>query len=551
MDAPVDLELVASALGRLGLDAELVHEDLLALPEDASVAEEIAAMVMESEAGRLFDLRQPLDAAVVELVDAFRRAGVPCRLGTADGAPVVVVVQERRLRAHRLNLQPDLTLAGLVEAVVRVLPAGFTIRLCPRCVQAGAMPVVVLSAEELSPLQQALGAETLDRVLPPPPPVRVHAHVAAITPDALDIPDWTARFVAPPRERASVTTPTPRWEFLSSLDPRVAWDPDAERPPGDDFLALTQALCDAPLAACLEGGDDRAWADLLYRWALCSYVGARWDLLACRYNPGSSAQGVLGFGQLIWAYFIFEAMGAGTLARRVGELLEMPWVREQERSPLSLRQRAYYDLATFMRSGARGPQIGRVRELLELGDAGAWRDSELLDAALELHSEPRGDQFTHHRLYYAWPAPLYALARRAQVLAELPADNPFLAHPVSVEQVDMDAEVVGLLQSLLTRLDEVERGPVPRLLEPLPVIVDVLVTRLEDGIAYGTTQVSEGVGEHNVRAACSDEDMAVGEVWSLHVDQTARATATATHSDGTRVRYRIAVPGGEWLARIS
>ena len=198
---------------------------------------------------------------------------------------------------------------------------------------------------------------------------------------------------------------------------------DPSIPPGDDFYELCNALSAAPLAACLRGGSDAELAQLLYRFALATLVGAHCDILAARRNPGLSAQGLLGWGQLTWSYFIFDALGASADAERVGQLLEEPWVRMQERGLVAARQRAYYDLARWMRTGVAGASLPRLAELLPLRERLSWEEPELVAAALAVHTEPIGDQLTHHPLYHAWPAPLYALARRASALELLPKQN--------------------------------------------------------------------------------------------------------------------------------
>src|SRR5262249_5963034 len=152
---------------------------------------------------------------------------------------------------------------------------------------------------------------------------------------------------------------------------------------------------------------------LLFRFALASLVGAHCDTLAARRNPGLSAQGLLGWGQLTWAFFIFDALGAHAEAERCGRLLKEPWVASQERGSVAARQRAYYDLARLLSHGERRAALGRRAELEAMREHSAWQEPALVTAALCVHTEPLGDQLTHHPLYHAWPATLYALARRA------------------------------------------------------------------------------------------------------------------------------------------
>jgi hypothetical protein len=316
----------------------------------------------------------------------------------------------------------------------------------------------------------------------------------------------------------------------------VAWPAARKRPPGDDFFQFCAGLADGSLARAFTEHDDRGLADLLYRFALATCVGAHYDVAAARQNPGMSASGVLGLGQLSWAWFIFEALGAGEDAAISGRLLDNEWVRAQERRNQTLRQRAYYDLGAFLRTGVRGPALGRVFPLLPLTERAGWHEASQLEAALATHSEITGDQLTHHPLYYLWPASLYALARRAR--------------PLELRSVDLNHEVVLRLKEQLLRFGLLDEGRMAPLLDPLPVIVDVKITEVDDQTARGVTMLAaREEAEHHISAPRAGRDMHPGEVWLFEVQGAKASQAQASFADLGEVSYNIAVPTGQWLER--
>ncbi|HKU43665.1 MAG TPA: hypothetical protein VJR89_36150, partial [Polyangiales bacterium] len=340
------------------------------------------------------------------------------------------------------------------------------------------------------------------------------------------------------------------FERLCSYDPRVAWPVDRKRPPGDDFFQYCSALADGSLARAFNEHDDRALADLLYRFALATCVGAHYDVAAARENPGMAAQGVLGFGQLTWAWFIFEALGAGEDAAISGRLLDTEWVRAQERGGHSARQRAYYDLGAYLRTGVRGSALGRVFPLLPLAERSGWQDPAIVEAALATHSEIAGEQLTHHPLYYLWPATLYALARRGHALELLPRSNPFLNRALELRSVDFNHDAVLRLKEQLLRfglLDEHRQRP---LLDPLPVIIDVQITEVDEQLAHGRTMLAEREdAEHRISAPRAGRDMHPGEVWLFEVQGAKAGKAQASFEDLGEVSYQVSVPTGQWLER--
>jgi hypothetical protein len=340
------------------------------------------------------------------------------------------------------------------------------------------------------------------------------------------------------------------FERLSSYDPRVAWPSDRKRPPGDDFFQFCAGLANGSLARAITTHDDSGLANLLYRFALATFVGAHYDVAAARENPGMSAQGVLGFGQLTWAWFIFEALGAKELAASSGKLLDMEWVRTQERSNVALRQRAYYDLGAFLRNGTRGPALGRLFPLVALTERSAWLNPATFDAALATHSETTADQLTQHPLYYLWPAPLYALARRAAAVDMLPRDNPFLNRPLELRAVDLQDELVQRLHEQLQRFEQLDEAKLAPLLDPLPVIIDVRITEVDEHNASGRTMLAaEEDAEHRVTAPHAGRSMRPGEVWLFEVQGARATTKQASFDDLGDVSVHVAVPTGQWLQR--
>jgi hypothetical protein len=341
------------------------------------------------------------------------------------------------------------------------------------------------------------------------------------------------------------------FERVRSYDPRVAWPAGHTRPPGDDFFELCSALCGAPLSRCLTSQDTRLLAQLSFRFALTTLVGAHCDMLAARKNPGQQAQGVLGRGQLTWAYFIFDALGATEEAEDAGALLDHPWVTAQERGLQSARQRAYYDLARWLRTGLRGPALSRLAELIALSKRSAWEDRALVSAALEVHTEAIGRQLTHHPLFFAWPATLYALARRAGANELLPTDNPFLSRPLSYATIDRDDPVLVRLQQLRKRFEALDPAQLPPLLDPLPVIVDVKITAVDgDSVRGHTLLAADDAAEHRVVAPRAGRNMQPGEVWLLEVQGSERSVSEEQIAELGTVRCAIGIPTGEWLEKV-
>jgi hypothetical protein len=364
-------------------------------------------------------------------------------------------------------------------------------------------------------------------------------------------PDLEERYRSHPPQLNAASDLDAAIERVKRYDPRVPWPADREKPPGEDFAQLCDALSGAPLAQCLASRDASPLAQLLYRFALVTTVGAQCELLAARRNPGAHAQAVLGRGHLIWAFFVFAALGADADAERVAKLLAEPWVRAQERGRHASRQRAYYDLVQFLRSETHGTCLLRLSELLPLRQRPGWRASGVA-AAVAVHCEPLGEQLTHHPLFHVWPAPLYALAREAGALDLLPKDNPFLAQPLALSHVDLSDALIVRLQEQLAAFEALDPGQLLPVLDPLPVIVDVEITRVDGDDVHGHTLLSANdEAEHQVVAPRAGHDMSPGEVWLLEV-QAARPDTLEQHFDDLGdVRCTIAVPTGQWLEKVT
>jgi hypothetical protein len=178
-------------------------------------------------------------------------------------------------------------------------------------------------------------------------------------------------------------------------------------------------------------------ATILYVYASVARLGALWNLYALSAFPDKELSGhCLGRGYLIWAYFILSAMKAEKGAQECGRLLELETVRDKERSALFRHQKGYYDLALHLHNGSQGDELNSLEPMLPMLQQESWRDSEKVKAAVKAHVQTRGEQFVHESLKWTWPATLYALARRADALALLPRDNPFLDTSLDVSKVD-------------------------------------------------------------------------------------------------------------------
>lgn len=546
----VDLDQVIAVLGTLGIDEGTARNQFELAASPGEQLAELAALSVESEAGLVLPQGVERDAALFDLVDGLRGAGVVaslCQTSTgpalAFGRPVTRVVE--------VALGSDGSVATLVSAIASLVRDTHCVLVAPDYDCGAALALVVLDRASHERLRAAVGGETLDGVLHIVGAEAPGVALAEAPPARLLAPDFSQRFRVRAPELAAGDASEVAWENLRRYDARVAWPDGRRRPPGDDFLELSSALCGGPLSCALAAAEPAALANLLYHFALVTTVGAHWDVRAARQNPGMSAQGVLGFGQLSWSWFIFTALGADAEAARAGRLLDTEWVRCQERGTVSARQRAWFDLGAFLRHGTRGTSLGRIAELLPLAERAGWQDETNIAAALSVHTEPRGDQLTHQTLYYLWPAPLYALARRAGVTDMLPADNPFLSRPRGVDLVDRTHALVVWLGEQLTRFDAMDEASLPPLLDPLPVIVEARVTEVDATHAHGRTQLAaRDDAEHHVVAPHGGRAMKAGEVWHFEVQGSRQTRARARYDDLGEVSFHIALPTGQWLSRV-
>jgi hypothetical protein len=550
LDQTIDLEEVIRVLVAIGIEEPCARDQFAAVINDAGRLAEVGALAVESDAGLLLSDDMPLPAALFELVDGLRQSGLAAAVGTSRAGTLMLQFNGPRPSAYELHFEAHATPSDLVRALANVVPRTHQMLLAIDYERSGALPVVILDRGSYVWFSAAVGDGALERVFARAAGdtnlVQLKA-CESVLPEA----DFAERFAWHPPDADATTTADAAFERVRVYDPRIAWPIDSRRPPGDDFYEYCNTLAAESLARCLATGDEAAWANLLYRFALATLVGANCDVLAARRNPGRSAQGILGFGQLTWAWFIFEAMGASDDAARASVLLDNTWVKSQERGSVAARQRAYYDLALYLRSGKRGPAVARVAELLALTDRAAWGDPQAVSAALAVHTEPLGDQLTHHPLYHVWPATLYALARRAAALDALPSDNPFLARPLSLSAVHLDHPVVVRLKEQLAGFDALDPEHLPPLLDPLPVIVDVRITEVNGADAHGQTLLAaHDDAEHHVVAPHAGRDMQPGEIWLLEIQGALPSSAHAHYADLGEVSVAIALPTGEWLSKV-
>jgi len=551
LEIAIDVEAVARVLVSLGIDEAYVHAQLSLSHVPAEQLKEAAFLAAESEAALTIPFELSMPVSLFELVDGLRQAGLGIVLGKTARTELSLALSPPRAGVYEVSILQGARASDLVRFVASLLPDTHVLLTVDALEQISATTVVIITRDAFAALRAAVSKGAMERVMTRvvAEPRRIIWHLSELPQSRIDL-----------RERFEQRPPLEAAKNLDALldrvhdyDPRVPWPADHTRPPGDDFYELCQAMIAAQHLRCLRDPDPKPLAQLLFRFAFVTLIGAQCDLLSARFSPGLSAQGLLGFGQLTWAYFIFEALGAYSEAEQTAVLLEQPWVQSQERGAITLRQRAYYDLFAFMRSGERGPALGRIAEIMELKDFAAWQDAERVYAALAAHSEPWGDQFTHHPLYFTWPATLYALARRAgaaELLTNTYRDNPFLARPLSIDQVDHEEALLVRLREQRAGFEALDAERLPQVLDPLPVIVDVLVTHVEREEAFGHTLLSaHDDAEHLVRAKRAGRDIKPGEVWTFEVKSSHRSTRTAHYADLGEVRCTIALPTGEWLEK--
>ncbi len=556
----MDLDEVVKVLVSLGTDHGTALDQLQgAVDDEGALVTEVAALTVESEAGVLMPRDSELGTALFDLVDGLRQAGMSVSLGqTAEGPalvfgdPTSATPDASGLRVYeaRFDASAGADVDGIVHAVSQLLPETHQVLIAPNYDAGEALALAILDRGTYAWLRAALGGGRIDAALRPALGASPGVVFSPVARSALVAPDFEQRWswhLPDPTAQPSVESVFAK---LRGYDPRVPWPEGRKRPPGDDFYELSCALAGDPLARCIASGGPREWANLLYRFALATTVGAHWDVIAARFNPGMSAQGLLGLGQLSWSWFIFEALGARQEAQRVGKLLDIDWVRNQERGMLAARQRAWFDLGTLLRHGSRPPAVRKLMELLPLLDRSGWQSAAKVQAALAVHTEPEGDQLTHQALYHLWPAPLYVLARRANALDLLPALDPFLGRTLQVVDVDMSNEMVSCWKGQLARIDALDDTRLPPLLDPLPVIVDARITEVDAKDAHGRTMLaSREDAEHHVVAPHGGRPMRPGEIWLLEVQGARPARARARLPDLGEVSYNISLPTGEWLSK--
>lgn len=549
LDQAIDLEEVVRVLVSLGIEESCARAQFEGAGSSAELLSEAAALAVESDAASLIPNDMALPVALFELVDGLRQAGLPLSIRKSAQAELVLVFGGARPLAYELDIDPGASTRDLVRGVAYVLPRTHQLLIATAYERDDVLPVLILDRGTYMWFSAAVGDGSLDHVFARAGSETTAVRLRVCETDLIP-PDWRERFAwhAPAQDSAPLEA---AFERVRAYDPRVPWPSERTRPPGDDFYEYCNALAGAPLAECLASGDSSALAQLLFRFALATLVGANCDVLAARRNPGLPAQGLLGWGQLTWAFFIFDALGASAEAERAGRLLEETWVCAQERGTVAARQRAYYDLARFLRTGERGAALNRLSELVALRERAAWQDADSVTAALLVHTEPLADQLTHHALYHVWPAPMYALARRAGALELLPKENPFLSQPLLYSQLNQQDPVLIRLREQLQGFDALDPEHLPALLDPLPVIVDVEITSVEGDDVHGHTLLAaHDDAEHRVVAPRGGREMRPGDIWLLEVRGSKRSTAAIEAAGLGLVKSAIALPTGEWIEKV-
>jgi hypothetical protein len=125
-----------------------------------------------------------------------------------------------------------------------------------------------------------------------------------------------------------------------------------------------------------------------------------------------------------------------------------------------------------------------------------------------------------------------------------------LNRPLELRLVDLNHEVVLRLKEQLLRFSLLDEARLSPLLDPLPVIVDVKITEVDEQTAHGRTMLAEREdAEHRISAPRAGRDMHPGEVWLFEVQGAKAGKAQASFDDLGEVSYNVAVPTGHWLDR--
>jgi hypothetical protein len=551
---PNALDDLLKPLLAMGIDEAYARRQLASAEDVSERVAEVASLAAESDACVWLTQDMSLPVALFTLVDGLRQAGLSASTSRSVQGEPMLVFEGGRTAAYEIKFEPQAGVRDVVRTVAYILPRTHQLLIASDHEREGRLPVIVLNRPTYVALASVIGEAGLDRVF-----ARAGSEPGAaklqLFDGALPRPDLQERFRSHAPQLSAARELESAADSVKGYEPRIPWPADRSQPPGEDFAQLCQALAAAPLAHALAGDSDSELAQLIYRFALVTTAGAQCDLHAARRNPGRHAQAVLGGGQLIWAYFIFAALGADADAERAAKLLSIPWVRDQERGPQPSRRRAFYDLVALLRSEARGTYLLRLAELLPLRLREGWTSESAVAAATAVHSEPLNDveeQLTHHPLFYAWPAELYALAREAGAIDLLPKDNPFLARPLALSHVDLGDPLIARLHEQLRAFDALGPAQLLPVLDPLPVIVDVEITRVEGDDVFGHTLLTDNdEAEHKVVAPRAGREMAPGEIWLLEVQDARRETLEQHFDDLGATRCAITVPTGEWLEKVT
>jgi hypothetical protein len=118
--------------------------------------------------------------------------------------------------------------------------------------------------------------------------------------------------------------------------------------------------------------------------------------------------------------------------------------------------------------------------------------------------------------------------------------------------VDVSDALVVRLREQQSAFDALDRALIPPLLDPLPVIVDVEITRIEGDEVHGHTLLcARDDAEHRVVAPRAGNAMAPGEIWLLEVQGARRDTLEQHFEDLGQVRCTVSLATGQWLQKVS
>jgi predicted DNA-binding WGR domain protein len=460
--AAVDIAALADALALFGFSPAEAENFRNATHEDPLW--DFNDLIQESPSSVYSDWKEDAASVFMELGQRLRTFHIRASFGKAKGFMTAEISHAGNSAQYVLNVKKPGSLTNMVFALDAVLPDHVEIYAHKLLDETDMAAHTALTKQAWNKVRVLLGPH-FERVFSKP---RSSASFVPEAPPPVTKVDWKKKFGP-----GNLSQPLDQWnrdyqaQLAKQWEEYVSQGPTPVRNrhlPAYEVKNRIQQFGSDAMRAWIVNGDKSNLATALYQCSMLARVGVQWDLFQWKgLNPSRESTAVIGDGFLLWAYFVFTALGCESEARTTGDLLLEPNVNDKERWPSKLRQDSWYDLAVYMHTGRRGKGLPILADLMELEDRAAWLDGAVIDRALQCHVVGSGDQFVHDHLRWFWPAPLYALARRAGAVDLLPADNPFLNTPLDVSGVNFADPQLVFLRTQHADFGKLERSQFPGL----------------------------------------------------------------------------------------